>query len=275
MKKLLISAIAIMGFALPAMADTLSIGVGQPGRGYEKFGKEMVVRMADRLDAEIVNYEGSDAISRAVCDGKAQAGIMQIDAIYARQKEGCKLRVVGIYGKEYAFLMVPPNSDINALDDFDATTRILVDTAGSGTDLFWQTAVSIETGPDGNKSSWAQAKAVNDPILLAETSADIGEIDAVLMVSKPTSAEVKGLIDAGWELVEFYDKDLNDQMFNGESLYPTGTAEVEGTGGWLSGNTSSDSYTIRSFIVLNEVASKDKTILAEVARAAKAVSNGG
>lgn len=273
MKKLLLSILAAVSISGAAMAQEVTIGVGQPGRGYEAFGKEMASRMADRINAGVVNFEGSDAISRAVCDGKVSAGIMQIDAIYTRQKEGCKLRVVGTYGTEFAFMLVPPGSGIASLDDLTADNAVLVDTAGSGTDLFWQTVVGIENGPNGNKSGWSKARAVNDPTILAEAAAEVGDIDAVLIVGKTDSKDLKALIDAGWELIEFYDKDINDETFNGESLYPIGEAEVAGTGGWLSGNTSNDSYSIRSFVVLGEAASKDKVILAEFARAAKAVAS--
>jgi len=271
MKKILLATAAVIGMAIPATADTI-IAVGQEGRGYEAFGKNMVSRLVGKLPAEIKNYEGSDAISRAVCDGEAQVGIMQIDAIYARQKEGCSLRVVGTYGTEYAYMLVPPGSKIDELHDLAAGSKVLVDTVGSGTDLFWNTIVSIETGPQGNKSGWAKAASVNDPVFLAPSMADLGEIDAVLIVGTTKSKDVKELIDAGWELAAIDDKDINDEVFNGSSLYPREDAEIEGTGGWLSGNESNTSYAIRSFIVVGTELAADRRAFADVAQAAKAVS---
>lgn len=271
MKKILLATAAVIGMAIPAAADTI-IAVGQEGRGYEAFGKKMVERLVGKLPAEIKNYEGSDAISRAVCDGEAQVGIMQIDAIYARQKEGCSLRVVGTYGTEYAYMLVPPGSKIDELHDLAAGNKILVDTVGSGTDLFWNTIVSIETGPQGNKSGWSKAASVNDPVFLAPSMADLGEIDAVLIVGTTKSKDVKELIDAGWELVAIDDKDINDEVFNGSSLYPREDAEIEGTGGWLSGNESNTSYAIRSFVVVGTELAADRRAFADVAQAAKAVS---
>ena len=220
-----------------------------------------------------VNYEGSDDISRAVCDGSADMGIMQIDAIYTRQKEGCRLRVVGTYGSEYAYLLVPAGSKYDELSDFGAGTKILVDTIGSGTDLFWQTVVSIETGENGNKSTWSNATAINDPVFIAETLAELKEIDAVLMVTTPTSVELKNLIAGGWELAEFYDKDINDEVFNGDSLYPREDAEIAGTGGWLSGNTSNDSYVVRSFVVVSDEIAKDRRAFADVDAACLCVAS--
>lgn len=268
MKKLLLTIATALALATPVASQTV-IAVGQEGRGYEAFGLDMAQRLVGKLDAVTQNFEGSDAISRAVCDGTAQVGIMQVDAIFARQKEGCKLRVVGTYGTEFAYLLTPPESDIDELSDLASGTKVLVDTVGSGTDLFWNTIVSIETGPDGNANGWAKATPVNDPIFLAQSMAEVGDIDAVMIVGTTGSKDVKELIDAGWQMASVYDKDINDQMFNGAELYPVGDASVEGTGGWLSGDASNDSYSIRSFVVVGEALSKDRRAFADVATAAK------
>ena len=272
MKNFFAAIAAAITLTAPAAADTFAIGVGQEGRGYEAFGKEVTARLKD-MDTKTVNYEGSDDISMAVCSGDVQGGIMQIDAIYARQKEGCSMRVVGTYGAEYAYLLVPADSDLDELHDFNGSTRVLVDTIGSGTDLFWNTIVDIETGEHGNNSTWAKAKPVNDPIFLASAMADAGEIEAVLMVTTPSSVELKELIDEGWELIALEDKDINDLEFNGGSLYPREKAEVAGTGGFFSGNTNESSYVVRSFFVLNaDYAAQDRKGFANVARAVKTVS---
>lgn len=273
MKRILYATAAIIAMALPTVtaAQTI-IAVGQEGRGYETFGKKMVDRLDGKLLAVTENYEGSDAISRAVCDGEAQVGIMQIDAIYARQKEGCSLRVVGTYGTEYAYMLVPPKSKIDELHDLTAGQKVLVDTVGSGTDLFWNTIMSIETGPQGNKSNWSKATSVNDPVFLAPSMADLGQIDAVLIVGTTKSKDVKELIDAGWKQAAIDDKDIDDEIFNGSSLYPRETAEIEGTGGWLRGNASTKSYAIRSFVVVGGELAADRRAFADVAQAAKAVS---
>lgn len=273
MKKILIAATAALALTgMAAAADTMNIAVGQEGRGYEAFGKQIVTRLGDRIPSQTVNYEGSDDISRAVCDEDAQVGIMQIDAIYTRSKEGCRMRIVGSYGEEYVYMLVPEGSSIDELHDMDETSRILVDTIGSGTDLFWHTAVSIETGEHGNKSTWSKAQPVNDPIFIADAMASAGEIDAVLMVTTPNSTELKELIDSGWTLVKFKDKDIDDEQFNGDSLYPRDSAEIAGTSGWFSGNTSEKSYVVRSFVVLSDETSRDRRAFADIARAVKAIS---
>ena len=276
MKKLMMITTAAMLIAGASMAQDkpeISIAVGQQGRGYESFGIKMAERMSDAYTVEIKNYEGSDAISRAVARKEAEVGIVQIDAIYTRSLEKTSFKVAGTYGKEFVYMMVPPDSDIGQLSDMTKEHTIQVDTKGSGTDLFWNTAVSIEVGPDGNKSSWASATAYHDVASLAATNAEIGTIDAVIFVAKNDSKDVKALFDAGWTLVDFYDKDLNDKMFNKESLYPVADAEIAGTSGMFGGNESASSYEVRSFIVINTEAAKDSNLVREVARVVPMVQN--
>lgn len=270
MKKITISTVAFLIATSAAFADA-TIAVGQTGRGYEAFGKDMAIRISDRIKAVTVNYDGSDSISKAVCDGKAEVGITQIDGIYARQAEGCKLKVAGIYGTEYAYLMFPPGSAFDELSDLTANSKVQVDTVGSGTDLFWHTIVGIENGPDGNKSGWQLAEPVNDISSLAQSNAAVGAVDAVLFVAGPNSADVRALYDAGWTLASFYDKDLNDLMFNGDSLYPIAPAVIADTGGVFSGDVSNDSFAVRSFVVLNQEAAKDRVLLGAISTAALAL----
>lgn len=82
----LLLAIGFFTIAAGAVAaQDVRIAVGQQGRGYEARGFEIGERLSQRgYETWIDNYEGSDAISLAVCDGRATVGIVQIDAIYAR-----------------------------------------------------------------------------------------------------------------------------------------------------------------------------------------------
>jgi len=268
LKTLTLTTALVMG-ATAAFASDIAIGVGQPDRGYEAFGKAMANSLSKAHNVTVVNYEGSDDISKAVCDGDVQVGIMQIDAIHARAKEGCTMRTIGNYGQEFAYLMVPPNSDIGDLHDLDGSSKILVDTEGSGTFLFWETIVGIENGPDGNKSTWSEAVPVADFSFLASTLAASSEIDAALFVTTTGSPELKELLAEGWELAKMSDKDINDQLHNGEVLYPRETAEIEGTGGWFSGDESAKSYVVRSFVTLSRDTSLDRRAFQDIARAAK------
>lgn len=275
MKRILSIAAIVIGMAASAAfaeLPTITIGAGQPGRGYDKNAHKMVERMKDGVIASVVNFEGSDAISKAVCSGEVDVGITQIDGIYARQKDGCTLKVVGIYGTEHVYLMVPPGSEIGQLSDLTAKSHIQVDTIGSGTDLYWQTIVGIENGPDGNQSGWQKAQPVNDIAVMAQTNASFGTINAVLFVTGTDSTDVKTLYDAGWTLVPVYDKDLNDLVFNNTSLYPAEDAEIVGTGGVFSGDESADSYAVRSYIVMNAAAAGNRAVLNEVARASVALT---
>lgn len=252
-----------------AAAQDVSIAVGQPGRGYEARGLEIAERLKQRgLKAEVANYEGSDAISLAVCDGRATVGIMQIDAIYARAQEDCALKTVGTYGDEYAFILFPPDSRDDELSDLDAESRILVDTIGSGTELFWRNIVSIETGEYGNGSRWAEARPVYDLTVLADTLHKAGQIDAVIMVSTPQNAETAKLLENGWELGELYDKDINDMQFRGASLYEYEKVEIDVEGRWR--DVRADAYVIPSFIaVRDDLQAEDRALYGAVVAAAQ------
>jgi TRAP-type uncharacterized transport system substrate-binding protein len=249
-----------------AIADTIRIGVGQPGRGYEAHG----MKIGDRLDdSEVVNFAGSDEISRALCDGDIDIGIMQNDAKYQRSLEGCKLRSVGEYpNKEFAFILFPEGSSFNELDDLRESNKILVDEIGSGTDLFWTTIKQIET-EHGRGSNWMNANRVNDMFLFADAMAAEGSIDALVYVGDPNSQEIWDFLSAGWEVGELYDKDINDMKVNGESLYTRETVTIDPPGRW---NTQKeDAYVVRSFIVARtDWLAEDRSRARDVAQAVKA-----
>ncbi len=263
----LLAAMLALGLAGAAHAEALKIAVGQPGRGYEARGIEIGKRLALRgIEVTVLNFEGSDAISLAVCDGRAQIGLMQIDAIYARDVEGCSLKPIGTYGDEFAFILFPPDSRLNELDDLNADHRILVDTIGSGTELFWRTIVSIETGDQGNNSRWSEAQPVYDLTALADTLQRTGAIDAMLMVGVPNNDEVHRLIGQGWTVGELFDKDINDMQYNGTSLYARQRVEINPPD---ARRVREDAYVVPSFIVTTEAfAEQDRALYGALVTAA-------
>ena len=199
------------------------------------------------------NFNGSDEITLALCQKTADIGYSQIDAIYARGNEGCFLKPIGIYGVEYGMIFFPPKSDFDELEDLDGTAKILVDTVGSGSELFWNTIVGIENGDDGSGDEWSQAAAVYEPIDMAPTLGSFGEIDAVILVRKPGSNDVAFLQEQGWQMGWLYDKDINDLMFNDVPLYES--------------DSNSASYAVRSFLVSGP--NFDPTLLRKVQAANK------
>lgn len=265
--KTILTTAAIILAAATANAETINIAVGQEGRGYEARGKEIASRLSQRdIDAATVNYEGSDDISLAVCAGDAQVGIMQIDAIYARSNEGCKLQVLATYGNEHAIILFPEGGKYDDFGGLDKNARVLVDTYGSGTDLFWRTIVRIEA-EHGNGSSWSEAQPVNGFTFMADAMASAGEIDAVILVGNPNSQEVHDLMNAGWDFEDMSDKDINDQLFNGKPLYEREKVTVDLPGMWNS--DTEQAYVVPSFIVANsEWMMQDRRLFQDVARAA-------
>lgn len=271
---LVIVALAIavsLAVLIPALAfaEPLSIAAGKPGGGYDRRAIQISQRLEQRgIDATIVNLNGSDEISLALCAGRADLGIMQIDAIYARSLEGCQMKAIASYGSEVALLIFPPRSPHDELSDLGPSSAILVDTIGSGTDLFWRTIVKIENGENGSGDDWAQARAVNDQLALANASAEMGEVQAVLLVRKPDSPDVQALLGQGWTLGELWDRNIDDLEFNGSSLYLSEELKVPTPGGkkiireW--------GYIVRSFVsVQRAVADGDRNRFAAITAAAQ------
>lgn len=251
-----------------ASAEVLTIATGKAGGGYDRRAIQIEQRLEQRgVDAQIVNLNGSDEISLAVCAMRADLGIMQIDALYARSLEGCQMKAVASYGSEVALLLFPPRSPHDELGDLGPGSAVLVDTIGSGSDLFWRTLIKIETGQDGSGDGWASARAVNDPLDLANASAEMGEIHAVLLVRKPESADVQALLGQGWTVGELWDRDVTDLEFNGGPLYLSEKLKIPTPGGKT---IKAWGYVVRSFIAVpRAVADGDRQRFAAITAAAQ------
>lgn len=261
-------AIALLAPVLALADEPLTIAAGKPGGGYDRRALQIEQRIEQRgVEAAVVNFAGSDEISLAVCAGRAQMGILQIDAIYARSLEGCQMKAVASYGTEFALLIFPPRSGFDELSDLGPGSAVLVDGIGSGSDLFWRTIVRIETGEDGDGDEWASARAVNDPVELANASAEMGEIHAVLLVRKSDAADVQALLGQGWTLGELWDRDIDDLAFNGGPLYLSEKQKIMLPGGKTSWAWT---YGVRSFItVTQKVAAGDRQLFAAITAAAQ------
>lgn len=243
------------------------IATGKAGGGYDKRAQDMAERLKQRqMLTDVINLNGSDEISLAVCGKRAQIGIMQIDAIYARSLEGCTMKPVGVYGEEVAVILFPPKSDMDELSDLTAQSAVMVDTIGSGSDLFWNTIVRIETGDDGSGDEWAKARVVNDPLELAVASATMGDVQALVLVRKPDSPDITRLLELGWTMGELWDKDVNDLQFRGAELYESAKIDIR----YGASKARDYGYVVRSFIVVgNDVANGDRNAYAAIVKAAQ------
>lgn len=260
--KNLISAIALTAITGPALAGTIEIATGAEGGGYHGASRSISQRLTQRgYEVNITNYNGSDEITLAMCSGEANLGIAQIDAVDARALENCSLRPVGSYGTEVAVILFPPKSGLDELDDMTSEHKLLVDNVGSGTDLFWHTIKRIETGDNGNNSDWSQVVAVNDPVSMAITLAEFGDIDAVMMVRKPDSKDIHNLLNRGWTLGELYDKDIDDYEFNGDPLYESQKIKLR----TLNGKHKGWGYGVKSFYLVTQDLAQDRKAFALIA----------
>lgn len=260
------SAIALSLVATKASAQDKSspvvIAAGMEGGGYDKFAKAMATRLGQRgySTVSVTNHNGSDAITLAACNGKANIWLAQIDAIYTRYQEGCVLSPVADYGTEVAVLLVPPKSDIDELSDLSDKDSIAVDGIGSGTELFWKTIVAIENGDNGNKNDWAKATAVESSPEMLNTMANFGDIQAALLVRKENSDHIKLLLNQGWTLAELWDKDIDDEEFNNLPLYESGEVKIS----YTKGDAKAWAYKVRSFVGVSKASANDRGFKTDV-----------
>lgn len=249
--QLLMSAALVFGTTAAATAQTKSdpvvIASGMEGGGYHRFATKMKERMGQRgfTDVTVMPTNGSDAITLAACNKNADVWIAQVDAVYHRYNEGCVLSPVADYGTEYAVLLFPPKSKLKSLSDLTQEHRIGVDGIGSGTELFWKTIVSIETGDKGNKNKWARAVPVESSPDTLNTMANFGDVDAAVLVRKADSDHIKLLMGQGWRIGYLWDKDIDDEQFNNRKLYEPVKVEFVPQSGKKQTNWV---YEVRSFI---------------------------
>lgn len=270
MKKtfLAIGIASLMAIATSAYATELRYATGKLDGGYDAFSHQQGERLGQRgYTVNITNYNGSDEITLALCNNKADIGITQIDALDARELEGCTLETAGTYGDgEWAVIMFPPDSDYDELDDFDGTQKVLVDTIGSGSALFWDTIVRIEKGENGNNSDWASSTPVYDEVLLADGLARRNAIDAVIMVRKEGSQDIERLLKRGWEMGELYDKDIDDYEYLGGPLYKGDDYKFYTAGG---STVAEYGYKVESLIVTTTAVKRDSKTFTDIARTAE------
>lgn len=248
--------------ATTASAADYKIGTGRDGGGYDKRTDLFVQQVSD---FESANFAGSEDIARAVCtDNEIVLGIAQIDAIKQMEDEGCSLETVGIYpAQEYAIYMYPDGGP-SSLDKLDASNKVLVGEAGSGTALFWRTIVGIENGPDGNKSAWSTAGTEFAPYALANTRAVEGRLDAAILVTSEDSKDIQMLLSQGWNVGELDDKDINDFQFRRSNLYERSSIVIDHPSKWS--DIKEDAIEVRSFWIANpDFIAENPSVLARVA----------
>jgi len=270
MKKLMITVgIAAVLATTQAWAETKSVNIatGMQGGGYHTNSVKMAERLTQRgYTAVTVNpTNGSDAITLAACAGNADIWTAQIDAVYTRHKEGCNLDPVADYGTEMAFILFPPKSKIDELSELTGSHRVAVDGIGSGTELFWKTIVSIEMGDNGDKDAWAKASPVESAPDMLNTMANFGDIHAAVLVRKPDSPHLKMLLDQGWILGYFWDRDIDDEIFNSLPLYTSEKVTVKNSNNKVQKNYI---YNVRSFIGVSPKHKNDRKFKMDVAGSA-------
>lgn len=245
----------------------ITIAAGMQGGGYDKFAKTMAQRLNQRgySSVTVSNNNGSDAITLAACNAKADIWIAQVDAVYTRYQEGCVLSPVADYGTEYAVLLVPPKSTIKKLSQLSERDNIAVDGVGSGTELFFKTIVAIELSDEGSKDAWSKARPVESSPDMLNTMANFGDVQAALLVRKLDSDDITLLLNQGWMLAELWDKNIDDLEFNNLPLYDS----VEPTIHFTKGKTENWAYAVRSFVGVTKQQADNRQFKMDVASSAQ------
>lgn len=218
--------------AVSALAEPVVVGAGKAGRGYDDWAQGISSAFNQRgLATSVLNFTGSDEISLGICKDAVTFAPVQQDAAYQRSMEGCELLELWTYpSEEYMFLMVPPKSDIDELEDLTAASKVATDLAGSGSDFTIRQLRRIEQGEEGNGSEWSKLQVDNRSLKSAMGLGTAGKLQAVFFVGAKSSPDLAFFLKNGWVPVEVYDKDLNDLEFNGQSLYEGGKVDIAGYG---------------------------------------------
>jgi hypothetical protein len=269
MKILLIAAIAAIAATMALPTYALEIATGKAGGDYDTKSAVISENLRQRgIENHVTNYNGSSEISLTVCQGKADVGLMQMDAIYVRMIEDkCVLKPIAPLGDEVAVMLVPGDAPKakRKLKNWTDSDSVLVDTVGSGSELWWKTAVSIEQSDKGSQDDWAKASTVNDSLDLAEGLGSMGNITGVVMVRKQNSKDIINLLDAGWQLAELWDKNLDDLKFNGKPMYEQAELTIVDSNGK---KHSGWGYKVKSFVAANSKLT-DHKITGAIASSAK------
>ena len=231
MKKTLVTLASLALFAGAAIAEPVSIGAGKEGRKYDKWAQDIASAFTQRgTEASVINFTGSDEITLGLCSDKVAFAPAQQDAAYQRAMEGCELLELWTYpSEEYMFLLVPPKSDIDELEDLTETSKVATDLAGSGSDFTLRQLRRIEQGDEGSKDDWSKLQIDNRSLKSAMGLGAGGKLDAVFIVADTGSADLAFFLKNGWTAVEVYDKDLNDLEYNGQSLYEGEDVRINGS----------------------------------------------
>lgn len=252
------TAAALLLMCGAALAEPVTVGAGKAGRGYDKWAQDIASAFTQRgAPATVVNFTGSDEITLGICSDKVDFAPAQQDAAYQRAMEGCELLPLWTYNsEEYMWLLVPPKSDIDELEDLTSSSKVATDLAGSGSDFTLRQLRRIEQGEEGSKDEWSKMQIDNRSLKSAMGLGAGGKLDAVFLVGSSASADLGFFIKNGWTAVEVYDKDINDLEFNGEPLYEGGDVGVTNYKVWT--------YQVKTFIYGKELPAETQEVFESV-----------
>jgi len=208
-----------------ATAADAVLCAGVEGGGYDKLMKRVAVEVNKKgHNVTVLNTEGSEDILNNLTQGKCAYGPAQNDIQWLLGKSDGA--IAGLEGPVILYTETPQlvcsrQSGYDELSDLQEGDQVLVGGIGSGSALTWQTMVEIEK-EFGRTNSWSKAKPVNGDLSNAGSALTRNQVKCAFGVgSLPINWVTEAVTDRRFQhtIAYIYDKDINDLVVNGVSLY--------------------------------------------------------
>lgn len=227
--KLLTTAI-LVGLAMPAFADGVTISTGREGLTYNNvYG----VNLADALSeyghqVSLAPSKGSLENLDRVAGNQAQIGFAQSDAfMFWKGKNGNlaqQIELSGELGEECVFVAVRKDGPIKSEDDIKAGVKIAVGETTSGSFASWSYLQTLN-------ASYAKAETYAKGGLRSLAKLNTGEYDAFLWTAAINKSneylEVVTAKGSGLTILDLNDWDLNNKLPNGKTVYEFKKAVID------------------------------------------------
>ena len=240
------------------MASNIVISTGSPSGVYSSVGKKIASQIGG---AKVISSKGSIENIENILSGKAQAAIVQKDALrYYTSKHPAvetKIEYIGDIYKECAFLVVRKDGKVSSDADLQSKgVKVGVGQKGSGTAVTWAYLTQLE--PNFKKATPVPVGGIR---ALAKVAS--GALDAMLFTSKPqfTKPLFKTVnSNPSLEFAPIKDWDLNDK-FEGKPVYKFEEVQVRDS---FFGNSVDTICTTASVITTSKLPEGEFDLLSDI-----------
>lgn len=260
MKKVLLAA-ALIAVSAASVAEDFVIATGSEGGGYEALGKKVVTSITKQgrkqdveFDFEVINTNGSIENIDLFNSGKAQAAIVQADALNVKAPtESYKAKTAHVEKVWWLYNLKNKFKDLEDIEGKKDVRMVLIDESGATVTM--QSFTAEDKGYQNNLNSALYADDFYDAAdMVCEGKSEGKKIAGLLYVGKSIPSEItqdfKGCVGIG----EATDSDFNDAKdVNGDKLYQSceiKTSELKGMTGGSYG--SQDTVCVRAMVIYKD-----------------------